>query len=258
MMSFARTLFDHLRENAEYRPGRTVADFGPTLVVAPHPDDESLGCGGTIALLRRYERPVHILFVSDGTMSHPNSLRFKKQVRRMIREEEAHAAAAVLNVAAQNLHFLRLPDTRIPYPGSEPETSQAFEAAVADVGHILDRVKPATVLLPWQYDEHRDHAASWHIGVSALNRSELPVRRLEYPMWGMERDCDSHANLLAQHDCVAIDIRNVVPEKQRAIAAHRSQVSGVFNDDPDGFVLDEALLSRFHNSFEYFLAERQP
>ncbi|GAA3964826.1 PIG-L deacetylase family protein [Allohahella marinimesophila] len=257
-MTPARTLFDHLRESAEYRPGRSVADFGSTLVVAPHPDDESLGCGGTIALLRRYECPVHILFVSDGSMSHPNSLRFRRQVRRMIREEEAHAAAAVLNVTPKNLHFLRLPDTRVPLPGDDPKQPAAFQSAVAEVCRILCEVQPATVLLPWQHDEHRDHVASWHIGTSALDHCELLARRLEYPMWGMERDLASHTGLLAERDCLAIDIRHVVPEKQRAIAAHQSQISGVFNDDPEGFILDEALLSRFHNSFEYFLADRQP
>ena len=60
-------------ETAEF-----VKTFGKTLIVAPHPDDESLGCGGAIALLRKFNLEVSILVLSDGTLSHPNSLKFPK------------------------------------------------------------------------------------------------------------------------------------------------------------------------------------
>ena len=55
----------------------TVIDWGKTLVVAPHPDDESLGCGGAIVLLRKFGNEVTVLTVSDGALSHPNSKKFQ-------------------------------------------------------------------------------------------------------------------------------------------------------------------------------------
>ncbi|QIY83181.1 hypothetical protein HER18_06370 [Chryseobacterium sp. NEB161] len=54
-------------------PEQCVKGFGTTLIVAPHADDESLGCGGMISLLRKYDQDVYILLLSDGTMSHPGS-----------------------------------------------------------------------------------------------------------------------------------------------------------------------------------------
>ena len=75
------------------------ARWGTTLVVAPHPDDESLGCGGAIALLRQQEQTVQVLFVSDGSMSHPNSQKYSAEARRDLREQEARNALAILGVS---------------------------------------------------------------------------------------------------------------------------------------------------------------
>ena len=73
-------------------PAETVRAWGKTLVVAPHPDDESLGCGGAIALLSGFGCPVHVLFISDGTGSHPNSRKFPPPALRALRESEAQNA----------------------------------------------------------------------------------------------------------------------------------------------------------------------
>src|ERR1700731_2508358 len=46
---------------------------GGIVVVAPHPDDETLGCGGLIALASQLGRNIQVVFISDGVGSHPNS-----------------------------------------------------------------------------------------------------------------------------------------------------------------------------------------
>ena len=79
-------------EDAPLRSRDALASFGRTLVVAPHQDDESLGCGGAIALLRELGHPVHALFVTDGSMSHPTSLRYPAPKLSQLREQEALAA----------------------------------------------------------------------------------------------------------------------------------------------------------------------
>ena len=63
-------------KNLEIKMPETVIGWGNACVFAPHPDDESLGCGGAIALLRNFELPVNIIVMSDGTLSHPNSRKF--------------------------------------------------------------------------------------------------------------------------------------------------------------------------------------
>ena len=51
-------------------------DLGRVMIVAPHPDDESLGCGGLIAQLKAQKAEVWVLFLTNGEASHPNSLSY--------------------------------------------------------------------------------------------------------------------------------------------------------------------------------------
>ena len=132
--------------------------IGNALVIAPHPDDESLGCGGTIALLRQHGFQVHVLFVSDGTMSHPNSPSYPAERLRQVREAEALDALRLLDVPVENVFFMRQKDTQVA-----TTDSPTFADAVAFVHTLLTDVKPATVLVPWRRDPHRDHRASWQI-----------------------------------------------------------------------------------------------
>src|SRR3954471_22615650 len=59
--------------DAPLLPSTRVGNLGPTLVVAPRPDDEVLGCGGVIAVMRRAQIPVRVIIASDGAASHPGS-----------------------------------------------------------------------------------------------------------------------------------------------------------------------------------------
>ena len=101
-------------ENLPLESEESVKSFGKTLVVAPHPDDESLGCGGAIALLRKFDFEVSILVLSDGTLSHPNSVKFPKEKLRDLRENELIEAAKILGVKTENITFCRYQDRNVP------------------------------------------------------------------------------------------------------------------------------------------------
>lgn len=222
--------------------------IGSSLVIAPHPDDESLGCGGTIALLRAQGYDVHLLFVSDGTMSHPNSPSYPPARLRDLREHEAREAMQHLGVDARACSFLRIQDRQVP----RQQTPGFLEAAAA-MSAIIAQVKPATIFIPWQLDPHPDHRASWQLLQEALRHYTFKLRVLEYLIWLWELGTAADLPKPEEVQVWQIPIDTVMDQRNQAIAAHRSQVTRLIDDDPTGFFLSPELLRHFERPRELFL-----
>lgn len=236
----------------ETKKAATILDWGKTLVVAPHPDDESLGCGGAIALLRKYEMEVGVLTMSDGTLSHPNSKKFPPSKLRDTRENEMLAALEILGVPADKVKFLRFRDRSVPN-----EESADFTAAVEIVKDFLIENSPKTIVVPWRRDPHPDHRATWQIFKTANAVFDGKFRILEYPIWLWEM---AEIDDLPQENEIKIwrlDIAEVVAQKQSAIRAHLSQTTDLIDDDPNGFRLSTEVLAHFAAPFEIYLEENK-
>lgn len=225
-----------------------ISKMGHTLIVAPHPDDESLACGGIISLLQTAGNAVYVLFISDGSMSHPNSVQYPAASLMELRESEALDALSILGVPAEHAFFLRLKDAQVPLPGAED-----FDTAVAAMEPLLHKVQPDTVILPWRRDTHPDHRAAWCLMQAVIQKMNLRPAMLEYPLWLWERGQESDLPAPGEVNFYRIDISSVLHLKQQAITAHRSQVSGLIDDDPQGFRLTAGMLAHFNTSFETFL-----
>ena len=225
--------------------------MGTTLVIAPHPDDESLGCGGTIALLRQRGHSVHVLFVSDGTMSHPNSPNYPADRLRQLRESEALEALLILDVPTENVVFMRQKDTQVAMPNSP-----VFANAVSFVDNLLRSVSPTTVLVPWRRDPHRDHRASWQLLSASLAKLPAQPRVLEYLIWLWELGTEHDMPRSDEMKVWCVPIESVMEQRNRAIAAHRSQVTRLIDDDPTAFYLSPELLTHFDAPRELFLEEK--
>lgn len=232
------------------RLSTTVAEFSSTLVVAPHPDDESLGCGGAIGLLRSLGCAVQVLVMSDGTLSHPHSRRYPALALRVLREAETQSAMSILGVNAAAVTFLRLQDGSIP-------TSEAvgFEQTVSACQNYLAKLAPKTIFLPWRWDPHPDHRATWMIIQAAIGNLQALPRVIQYPIW--DWDPEQRGNISTSEQMVGwrLDISSVLELKLRAIAAYRSQTTNLIDDDPEGFRLTPEMLSNFVQSWEVYLEE---
>ena len=106
---------------------------GTPIILAPHPDDEVIGCGALIAASARAGRAPVIVYVTDGSGSHPNSRLFPRPVLTALRQHEACLAADVLGVISTRMHFMGLRDTAAPQDGPE------LSAAVATIVGAIDR-----------------------------------------------------------------------------------------------------------------------
>ncbi|MEO6589841.1 MAG: PIG-L deacetylase family protein [Pyrinomonadaceae bacterium] len=227
----------------------TVKNFGKTLIVAPHPDDESLGCGGAIALLRKFDLEVSILVLSDGTLSHPNSVKFPKEKLRDLRENEITQAAQILGVEKSKLTFFRYPDRNMP-----DENSANFHPAVKRVEIFLNTENPQTIFVPWRRDPHPDHRAAFQI-INAAKHKNHEI--LEYPIWLYELAESEDSPLETEVESFRLDISSVVEIKQKAILAHKSQTSDLIDDDAECFRLSEEVLRNFYAPFEIYLKEKK-
>lgn len=169
-----------------YRAGQRV------LVVAPHPDDETLCCAGSIQLAQAAGAEVWVVWLTNGDGFELNAALLDRSPRpngrQMIRLgehriREARSSMRVLNVPRDRLIFLGYPDkglmnlfleryaqphrsrhtrtTRVPYPEAPshgaPYTGQSLER---DLRRVLDRVQPDLVLAPSAQDGHGDHRAT--------------------------------------------------------------------------------------------------
>jgi N-acetylglucosamine malate deacetylase 1 len=133
------------------------------LVVAVHPDDETLGCGG--ALLRHVADGDHIhwLVVTDMVPEM-----FPRE-RIAAREKEIDAVAAAY--AFTSVHRLKLPTTRLD--------TIADSAVVDAFARVFHEVRPTTVYLPFLNDVHSDHRKAFHAGLSCVKSFRHPhVKRV--------------------------------------------------------------------------------
>lgn len=227
-----------------------IAELGKTLIVAPHPDDESLGCGGAISLLRATGVEVIALAISDGTLSHPNSIKFPPKKLRDLREREMMQALRLLDVEEEKITFWRLPDRRVP----NADAAQ-FPLVAAKASEYLQTHLPQTILVPWRRDPHPDHRATWQIFNCSVKLLDSPPRLLEYPIWLWEMaeagDFPRDENIKMHR----LNIEKVLKTKQRAIRAHESQITNLIDDDPQGFRLSEEVLAHFAVPFEIYFEE---
>ncbi|WP_157947514.1 PIG-L deacetylase family protein [Abditibacterium utsteinense] len=224
-----------------------LKNWGRTLAVAPHPGDEALGCGGTLALLSQLQVETAVLWVSDGAASHPNSLTYAAPKLANLREAEGKAALEKLGVGRKNSYFLRLPDGKIPFPNEA-----GFDQAVAGAQSVLEAFQPQTLLLPWRRDSHRDQRASWQLLSRAAQ--DLEIQSFEYLLWAFERAEPQDWPQNSEASAFTLDVSEVKTRKLAAIQSHASQTTHLIKDDPAGFWFSPEFVAQFDNSHEAWIA----
>jgi LmbE family N-acetylglucosaminyl deacetylase len=217
------------------------------LVVAPHPDDESLGCGGLIAKLAAAGRLFHTLFVTDGGASHPASLKWPRRRLTAQREQEAAGALHFLGIGSHARTFLRLRDADMP-----SANSIEWRAALVAAAEVVRDFRPDLALLPWRRDPHCDHRASWHLAQAAIQPMKALPLRLEYAIWLDELGAAHDYPRPGEAEQVAIDVSSELTCKRAAIAAHRTQTTSLIGDDPNGFRLMPATIDRLTGTIENY------
>lgn len=201
--------------------------FVPTLVLAPHPDDETLGAGGLIAKLRGVGVPVTIAAITDGENAYADSHRLGE-----LRVLEQTEAARRLGVPEQMIHRLHLPDRNVS--DYEDDLVELLLPLVAGRMHLV---------APWHGDFHPDHEA---VGRAAARVAQLKNLTITYYLfWMWHRGDPSLLDRLAvtKLPLTASELKT----KLHALQAHVSQFE---HAQP---ILSPELLVPAQRPFEVFI-----
>ena len=211
---------------------------GTVLVLAPHADDETLGCGEAIVAARAFGRHVAVALMTDGAASHPNSRTHPPAAMRALRLEEFEAAVADLDPRIETRSFA-FPDAAST--GDEHERARFLDVLTP----FAHEVAPAVIWTTWEHDPHCDHLATARAARELGTALGVPV--LSYVVWGRfgARTADGLVVRFAD--------RRANAAKRRAAAHYRSQLTPLVADDPDGFVMPAALTEHFLSTPEIFV-----
>jgi len=185
------------------------ANLGRLLVIAPHPDDEVLGCGGTIARMAGQNAEVHVAVVTRGL---PPA--FTEEMTQQVRCE---AKKAHEHLGVRKTHWIDLPAAQL---AQTPHSKLNAELQI-----LLRAVRPDTLLIPFVGDVHLDHQL---VFLSSLVAAR-PVQP-EYPRTILAYETVSETNWNAPYVTpgfvpnVFIDIESTLPRKLEAAAMFASQI----------------------------------
>lgn len=207
------------------------------LVLAAHPDDETLGIGGTLAMLAAAGVRLRIVVATDGEGSHPHSNAVTPvQLARRRRQEDLDSLSR-LGIDEREVIRLGLPDSSLAdYEGELTE--------------IVDRMAEGfgLCLAPWSGDLHPDHEAVGRAAARGARAAGVPVCHYPVWMWHWARPAD-HRVPWRRAARIDLDARTMAA-KNEAVACHRSQVLPLGPLAADAPILPAEDLAHFQRPYE--------
>jgi N-acetylglucosamine malate deacetylase 1 len=178
------------------------------VVLAPHMDDEVLGCGGTIALHHRAGAHVTVVFLTDGRQGSSKTRGLRGEALRsaqedVIRLRKTEAEAARVTLGADETVFLDAIDGKLSEDSAAPGKLRS----------VIERCRPQIVYLPSHLEQHPDHRFANDLLLTAIAGSSFEFACHAYEVW-----TPLYPNCL-----VGIDA--VIETKRQALAHYRSQLA---------------------------------
>jgi len=129
------------------------------LCFAPHPDDEMLGCGGSLIKARNKKYKIGICYLTMGENGSP---KFSPNTLKKIRREEALTVCKKLGVIKEDIYFMNIPDNQI-----DANNYKSYLKIIS----LLRMFRPNTVYLPHENENYHDHKQANRLIQRALDMS---------------------------------------------------------------------------------------
>jgi LmbE family N-acetylglucosaminyl deacetylase len=187
------------------------------LVFAAHPDDDIIGCGGSIAKHVRKGNQVSVCYMTSG---NAGSLDHTKKELARIRENEAKRAAEV--VGSRNLIFLRNPDGYVTYD----------EDNLRKLVELIRKIRPHIVYVHHKSDGHRDHTLTYQLVNESIRRAGGPwFQECNGAPWPVETILAYEVTTPLSEFNYVEDISEFIDKKIAALKKHQSQVKDIRYDE---------------------------
>jgi len=217
------------------------------MVFAPHPDDETLGCGGTMAVRMSEGYEVLVVIMTDGRHSFLEMLGIDSdptpEELKEIRREEVKRATRILGVPERNLIFLDFVDGTLGNNEDEAEEK---------VTKILSGNRPVEVYFPYRKDYHPDHLAAYRIVRNSVSKSGIFPAMYQYSInhkyARVGPIMDAFFNLF-KHNMVSVDISRFLPLKKEAVKEFRSELSTISSKKQNPLINDIKIFLKNKETF---------
>jgi LmbE family N-acetylglucosaminyl deacetylase len=218
------------------------------VVIAPHPDDETLGCGGLLARASDLGLAPRVMFLTDGAASHRGSAQWPPGRLAAARAVEALDALRDLGLGEDQVLFLAWPD-------GQPKTAQsdAYEVSVTQALAFIGPRDIRSLWAPWRREAHCDHQAAYAMAMDLRRRLGAAPRLMQYLVWGWSSD-----QLTTDHGASAIwalPCQDAVPRRRSALQRHRTQHAGLILDAQEAFTIPPDLAALVERPLEIFLEQ---
>jgi LmbE family N-acetylglucosaminyl deacetylase len=222
----------------------TLASLSPILVLAPHQDDETLGCGGLLATASRLGLKPRVAYLTDGAASHCGSRAWPAARLSRARRCEALSALSLLGVPRQCVRFLGWADAR-PFAADDPR----YRQSLAQVARWVARFGARSIWAPWRGERHCDHIAAARFARDLCGcLAQRPVC-MDYLVWGW---CESGLARAAPN-AWKLDCAGSIDARRRALACHRTQMGGLIADASQAFQIPPRLAALTQRPVEIYL-----
>lgn len=216
------------------------------VVVAAHPDDESLGAGGLIATAHKAGIPVTVIVATAGENSHPLSSTCSPQGLSAVRRVEVVRAIDALAPGA-SVQLLGLADGELRH--HVDSLARTIGAGIAGRSGVL-------VVSPWRGDGHPDHTAAGDAAAAAVDATDATL--VEYPIWGWHwAEPGSPEWPWARIRTLSLG-HGAAAAKAAALELHHSQTEPLSDAPGDEAIISPLFAAHFLRDFETFIVDDAP
>ncbi len=163
----------YIHQKCQRRGSFVISKIHKAIIVAPHPDDEVLGCSGLIQRMIENGKQMHVVILSGGGKSHQGCCHIDESTLIESRRNLSRKAAAILELPLDQLHLLDYPDGNISFNNPETQSLQA----------LIEEISPDAIFVPHRNEGWSDHIEAGNIVREIIRIKSTPIQLYEYCVW---------------------------------------------------------------------------